>query len=182
MLTNSRCRAWPLMLLAALAACRTTATRQIPVAAIWTQRGLVAEARLLRPPPSRGTGFLEVTLLNCGVGARTIYWPSPHGSVSWGLEELSGGEALGGICAKGPVGVGRPVVIEPGQRWTLLCDADTFPRENRPYRLAVRLALETPDGPLTMTSKTLGDPEVVQTCGSEGDATSADGPADGSKN
>lgn len=168
-------RAW--LLLAFLGGCRTATTRDLPVAVLHPRGTLVLGGRLIRPARAERVGFVEVSLLNCGFTSRTIYWPSPHGSASWALEDSTrAGEGLGGLCARGPVRAGWPVVIEAGQKWTLLCEADAFPVEVRRDRLLVHVTLETPEGPLAMTSTAvIGDPETVPVCDrSDGDPARGD--------
>jgi hypothetical protein len=128
--------------------------------------GLVLAVRVLGPAGSQKTGFVQVDVLNCDRASRTIYWPSQRGNLRWALEDVSRkDDALGGICAKGIVKTNHPVMLEPGQKWTVTCEAETLPPAGATFRMSVHMTLETPEGESTLNaSRRLDEAEVVPVC------------------
>jgi hypothetical protein len=152
------------VLLALAGGCGAARTSVRPVAEVHERKGFVVAAKLVGPASGEASGYLQVEILNCDDVTRTLYWPSQHGGASWVLDGVSGrGDSLGGMCTRGIVTTNRPVSLEPGQKWTILCEAETFPPVN--YRLTVHVTLETPEGVLKLTStKMLDEVERVPVC------------------
>lgn len=127
-------------------ACGTVSGGGLPVAERHRRGEWALAARVVTLEQKSAKGFLELELLNCGNWPKGIYWPAPGSSASWVLESasLSGGRS-GGRCTTSLIRGDAPIVIAPGQKWTLLCPISAVPQD-RSYRLDVEVNVDSPNG------------------------------------